>query len=133
MAEQQVDERLMKADRWSKVIALFFAMGMYGLGMMLTENITFNAAVAAFAAVGVRISIPYYVGVSEAGLNQVPSQAHPDAGKYHHGAVGGALILGSFVALAAMSVEPSTYPAFGSGIATGIVSFLLLRVVLPSE
>lgn len=131
MAEQQVSEALMKADRWSKLIALFFAMGMYGFATLFTNNPTLNAAIAALAAIGVRISIPYFVSISGYGLDHVPSQSHPEAGNYHHGAVGSGLVVGSFVALAIMTAEPP-YIAFSGGIAGTVVSVLVLRSVLPT-
>lgn len=131
MAEQQVDEALLKADRWSKIVALFFAMGMYGFATLFTNNATLNAAIAAFAAIGVRISIPYFASISGYGLDQAPSQSHAGTGNYHHGAVGGGLIVGSFLALAIMAVETPAV-AFAAGAAGGVVSVLLLREVLPS-
>jgi len=132
MSEQQVDETLMKADRWSRFIALFFAMGMYGLATLVANNATLNAAIAAFAAIGVRISIPYFASISGYGLNRTPSQSHANTGNYHHGAIGGGLIVGSFLALAIMTVETPAI-AFAGGAAGGIMSTLLLREVLPSE
>ncbi|MEF8882025.1 MAG: hypothetical protein V5A34_05825 [Halapricum sp.] len=132
MVEQQVDEALMKADRWSKVIALFFAMGTYGLAILLTSNNTFNASVAAFAGIGVRLYIPYHASVSGYGGEQVPSQAHSATGNYHHGAVGAGLVVGSFLALGIMIVEPTYWTALIGGVAGGIVSFLVLRSTLPS-
>ncbi|QSG12618.1 hypothetical protein HSBGL_2211 [Halapricum desulfuricans] len=132
MSNQQVEDALIKVDRWSKIIALFFAMGMFGLATLLADNATLNAAIAAFAAIGVRISIPYFASISGYGLDQAPSQSYADTGNYHHGAVGGGLIVGSFLALAIMTVETPAV-AFAGGAAGGVVSMLLLREGLPSE
>lgn len=130
MADAQVDESLQRADKWSKIIALFFAMGVFGGASFLTDNVNFNAAIAAFSAIGVRIYIPYHASLaSDAG---VPSQAFEATGNYHHGAAGGALVVGSFAALAAMVIEPGFLLALGVGVGTGVLSFLVLRTALPS-
>jgi hypothetical protein len=133
MAEQQVSEALMKADRWSKIAALFFAMGTFALATLLTDDVQFNASVAAFAGIGVRLYIPYHASISGYGGEKMPSQAHPATGNYHHGAVGGGLVVGSFVALAIMAVEPTFMTALVGGVTIGVASFLFLQDKLPSE
>jgi hypothetical protein len=130
MADEQVDESLQRADKWSKIIALFFAMGVFGGASLVVDNVNFNAAVAAFAGIGVRIYIPYHASLSSG--TGVPSQAIEATGNYHHGAVGGALVIGSLAALAAMVVEPRFWLALGAGTGTGVLSFLVLRTALPS-
>lgn len=130
MTEEHVDSALRRADRLSKVIALFAAMGVFGGASLLTDNVQFNASVAAFAGIGVRIYIPYHSSIS--GEKAIPSQALDDTGNYHHGAVGIGLIVGALAALLAMSVESSFYLALATGIGAGAVSYLVLRVVLPS-
>lgn len=130
MADAQVDESLQRADKWSKIIALFFAMAVFGLATLLTDNVNFNAAIAAFSAIGVRIYIPYHASLSSG--TGVPSQAIEATGNYHHGAAGGALVVGSFAALAAMVIEPGFLLALGVGVGTGVLSFLVLRTALPS-
>jgi len=130
MADAQVDDSLKRADKWSKIIALFFAMGVFGGATLLTDNVNFNAAVAAFAAIGVRLYIPYHASISADA--SVPSQAMADTGNYHHGAVGGGLVVGSFAALAAMAIEPGFWLALGVGVGAGVLSFLVLRTALPS-
>lgn len=130
MADQQVSDSLQRVDRLSKIAALFFAMGVFGAATLLTENVQFNASVAAFCGVGARIYIPYHASVSS--TETTTSQALPDTGNYHHGAVGGGLVAGSLVALVAMTVDPSFSLALGIGVAAGILSFLVLRTTLPS-
>lgn len=130
MADEQVDESLRRADRLSKVFALFCALGVFVGASLVIENATINAAAAAFVGVGVRIYVPYHASIATD--EGVPSQAFADTGNYHHGAVGGGLILGAFAALAAMVVEPSVYLALGVGVGTGVLSYLALRTALPS-
>jgi hypothetical protein len=130
MADEQVDESLQRADKWSKTIALFAAMGVFGGATLLTDNVNFNAAVAAFAAIGVRLYIPYHASISADADN--PSQAMEATGNYHHGAVGGALVIGSLAALAAMAVEPGFWLALGAGTGSGLLSYLVFRTALPS-
>lgn len=144
MSNQQVEDALLKADRWSKVIALFFAMGMFGLAILLIEDIQVSAVVAAFSAVGIRIYVPYHVSVFGEDSDGISSQSYELTGNYHHGAVGAALVVASFAALAFLAVEPTVdgasagiaastvYSALGIGIAVGAVVFVVLRNVLPS-
>ena len=132
MSNQQVEETLMKADRWSKMIALFFAMGMFGLASVLTTNPQVNATIAAFSAVGVRIYIPYHVSVFGGNGDGISSQSYEMTGNYHHGAAGAALVAGPFAALAVFAAESMVYGSIGVAIAVGAVVFLVLRKVLPA-
>lgn len=129
MAEQQVDEKLQRADRFSKYAALFGTLALFGVATQLTDNATFNASIAAFAGVGVRLYIPYHASISAGAL---PSQAHPMTGDYHHGAVGGGLVVGSIAALGVMVVEPNIWIALGAGLGVSVLSYLVLRTALPS-
>ncbi|QSG08268.1 hypothetical protein [Halapricum desulfuricans] len=144
MSNQQVDDALVKADRWSKVIALFFAMGMFGLATLLTESFQLSAVVAAFGAIGVRIYVPYHVSVWGEDSGGIASQSYELTGNYHHGAAGIALVVASFAALAALVAGPSVHEIFATGttsavygalgvaLAVGAVLFVLLRTALPS-
>ncbi|MFW5949874.1 MAG: hypothetical protein ACOCR6_00780 [archaeon] len=144
MVEQQVKARLQKADQWSKVIALFFAMGMFGLATLLTGNLQLGAAIAAFSAVGIRIYVPYHVSIWGEDSDGISSQSYELTGNYHHGAAGLALVVASFAALAALVAGPSVHELFATGttsavygalgiaLAIGAVLFVLLREVLPS-
>lgn len=129
MSDEEVDPALQRADRWSKIIALGFAIGLFAVATVLTDNVQFNASVSAMGAVGVRIYIPYHASI--AGDGTAPSQAHPDTGNYHHGAVGAGLVAGSLAAIGVMAVEPRYYSALGVGVVTCVVSYLMLRSVLP--
>ncbi len=132
MSNQQVEDSLLKADRWSKAIALFFAMGVFGLATLLTDNVQVNAAIAAFSGVGIRIYVPYHVSVWGEGGDGISSQSYELTGNYHHGAAGIALVAGSLAALAVIVIEPTVYGALGVGLFIGVLTFLGLRSVLPS-
>jgi hypothetical protein len=132
MAEQQVDESVVKADRWSRIIALLFAAGLFLVAAQLTADPQFNMIVAAFAGVGVRIYIPYHASIRVADPDHKPIQAYEGTGNYHQGATGGALVVASLFALGVMILEPNSMQALAAGGGAGVVSFLLLNQILPS-
>lgn len=130
MVERQIDESVITADRWSKVIALFVAIGTFLVAAQLTEDVQFNMIVAAFAGIGVRIYVPYHASITVP--DHEPIQAYEGTGNYHHGAVGAAVVIASFAALAVMAIAQNSTPALATGAGVGIASALLLRVILPS-
>jgi putative flippase GtrA len=132
MVEQQVDESVLRADRRSKIIALLFAAGLFLTASWLTADPQFNMIVAAFAGIGLRIYIPYHASIRVSDPDHEPIQAYEGTGNYHQGAAGGALVVASLVALVAMVVELSSMPALAAGGAVGVITFLLLRKILPS-
>jgi putative flippase GtrA len=131
MVEQQVDESVLRADRRSKIIALLFAAGLFLTASWLTADPQFNMIVAAFAGIGLRIYIPYHASIRVSDPDHEPIQAYEGTGNYHQGAAGGALVVASLVALVAMVVELSSMPALAAGGAVGVITFLLLRKILP--
>ncbi|WP_135663177.1 hypothetical protein [Halorhabdus rudnickae] len=133
MADQSVDEALQKADRWSKVIALGVAIAGYVVASQVTANPQFNATIAAFGGIGVRIYVPYHVSVFGSISEKVPSQAHSETGNYHHGAVGAGLIVGSTSALVVMAVLTEYYAALVAGVVIATGTFLALRAYLPGK
>jgi len=131
MSEQQVDESLLKVDRWSKIVALFVTLGAYAAGFVLIGDLTFAAIVAAFLGIGVRIYIPYHASreasdTAGSGLEEVET-----TGNYHHGAVGGALVAGSIAAFSVMLVQPNKNVAYGAGGGVAVLAFVVLRSALP--
>lgn len=132
MAEEQVDTELVRIDRWSKILALFVAMGLFALGSLFTSNVQFNASVAAVGGIGIRLYVPYHASRSGYGPDSVPSQAHSETGNYNHGAVGGGLVVGSLAAIGGMTVTSSYYAALAVGLGAAVVTYLSLRAVLPS-
>lgn len=132
MSESDVDESVIRADRLSKVIALFVAIGIFLVASQLTDEGLFNMIVAAMAGIGTRIYIPYHASVTVSDPDHEPIQAYEGTGNYHQGAVGAAVVVGALAALATMVVVQDTWPALGAGLGVGIVLVLLLRPVLPS-
>lgn len=134
MAEQEIeiDEKIQQIDQYSKIFGMFFAMAVYAFGLNLTNHALFNATIAAMAGIGFRMYMPYQASISNV-TSAVPSDVHPDTPNYHHGAVGGALVVGSFGALAAMIANPDFLPAMGIGAAIGVGSYFVLQAALPDE
>jgi hypothetical protein len=131
MAEQQVDDSLLKIDRWSKVAAIFVALGMYVAGIVLTGDYSFAAIIAAFVGIGVRIYAPYYA--SRRASDSAGSDLEDIAltGNYHHGAVGIALVVGPIVTLVIGLIEPDNNIAYAAGAFFTVLTFTVLRVALP--
>lgn len=132
MSEPRVDESVIRADRWSKIIALFLAVGTFLVAAQVTDDALFNMTVAAFVGIGSRIYIPYHASVRVPDPDHMPIQAYEGTGNYHQGAVGAATVLGSLAALAVMAVAPDSTPALVAGGGVGVALFVLLREVLPS-
>jgi len=132
MVEQQVDESVLRADRWSKIIALLFAAGLFLTASWLTADPQFNMIVAAFAGVGLRIYIPYHASIRVSDPDHEPIQAYEGTGNYHQGAAGGALVVAALFALVVMVVELNSMQALAAGGGAGVVTFLLLARILPS-
>jgi hypothetical protein len=130
MSDEQVDESMVRADRLSKVIALFVAIGLFLLGGQLIEDPQFNMITAAFIGIGVRLYVPYHASITVARRDE-PIQEYAGTGNYHHGAVGAGLVVLSLVAVLAMTIDPAFWQALGVGAAAGLVSVLVLRGILP--
>jgi hypothetical protein len=132
MSDSKVDESMIRADRLSKVIALFVALGVFLVAFQLTDDGLFNMIVAAIAGIGTRIYIPYHASVTVSDPDPKPIQDYEGTGNYHQGAVGAAAVLAAVAALATMAVLLDSTLAFGAGVGTGVVLFLLFRGVLPT-
>lgn len=132
MSDQEVDDSVIKADHWSKIIALFVAIGIYLVGAQLTNDGHFSMIVAAFTGIGVRIYIPYHASILVSDPDHKPIQAYEGSGNYHQGAVGAAVVIASLAALVVMLIEANSTTAFVAGTVVAIASFLLFRLVLPS-
>jgi hypothetical protein len=129
--DEQVNTELVRVDRWSKILALCFAMALFALASVLTPHVQFNASAAAVGGIGIRLYIPYHAGVSGYGLDSVPSQARPETGNYNHGAVGGGLVAGSLAAIAGMVLTSRYGVALAAGLGVAVVTYLGLRALLP--
>ena len=131
MTEQQVDDSLLKLDRWSKVAAIFVALGMYVAGIVLTGDYSFSAIVAAFVGIGVRIYIPYHASRSASDTAGSGLEELALTGNYHHGAVGIALVVGPFVTLVVGLIEPNNNLAYAAGGFSTVLTFIVFRFALP--
>lgn len=131
MSDEQIDESVLKADRYSRILAIFVALGVYLVASVLVGEVQFSMIVAAFVAIGGRIYIPYYASkrVSDSSGESVGTRSLP--GSYHYGAVSGALVVGPLATIPiAMALEDTTV-ALGAGIALTVLIFVVLRAVLP--
>lgn len=131
MSDIQFSEQLQKADQWSKALALFVAMGVFSVGLVTTENTQMNTVAAAVAGIGTRFVIPYKVSLSIPAEERVSISDHPAAGNYNHGAAGGALLVGSLVMVVLMAVRPDSVVALLAGGGSIVVTYIVLKSVLP--
>lgn len=131
MADTDVAKSVVKVDRWSKVLALFFAAGFFVVASALTADAQFSMIVAAFAGIGARLYIPYHVSITTAGPTIEPLHSYEGTGNYNHGAVGAAVVAGTVVALGAMVVVLDSTPALGLGGVAALCSFGILNRTLP--
>lgn len=132
MSEEKPEQSVLRADKLSRYIAMFYAMGLFGLAVLLIGDPHVSAAIAAFSAIGVRIYLPYHVSVwGERGSDRT-SQSYEMTGNYHHGALGLALFVASFASLAVYVYEETVYGALAVGLVVGAVLYVALRAKLPS-
>lgn len=132
MPEREVDESVLRADRWSKIIALLFAIGTFLAATWLTPDALFNMTVAAFGGIGLRIYIPYHASIRVSDPDHMPIQAYEGTGNYHQGAVGAAVAAASLLALAVMVAVGDSTTALLVGGGVAVAFFLMLGEVLPS-
>jgi hypothetical protein len=130
MSKEGVDESMVRADRWSKVIALLSAIGLFVLATRLIDDAQFSMIIAAFAGIGVRLYIPYHASITVA-RDDTPIQEHEGTGNYHQGAAGVGILIAALGALLARVSELGSWRAYAAGAAIGLAAFLVLRIVLP--
>lgn len=131
MSDVQFSARMRKADRRSKVIALFVAMGVFVGSIWLTGAPQMSSITAAGAGIGARFVIPYRVSLTVPEKERTPIEEHPGTGNYHHGAVGAALLLGSLLTVGALVTSEDTFVSLWVGfLATGLL-YLLFSELLP--
>ena len=126
-----IDESVRKADRWSRVIGLFVALGVYFGALQLTADVPTSMLVAAVTAIGARIYIPYHASLR---VTEGPGTDLAEielTGDYHYGAVGLALIVGPLVTVAVRMVTPESILTLGAGGLAAAVTFVVVRAVLP--
>ncbi|WP_440770350.1 hypothetical protein [Natronorubrum sp. DTA28] len=131
-SELEFTERMQRADRWSKWIAIALTSGFFFVTLLLTTNVEFSAVVAAAMGIGVRFVIPYRVTISRPPDEREPLVADQRAVQFHHGAAGGALILSS-VAAAVVTVASgeSTTGLVAGGVGL-VVAYVAFSKAFPS-
>lgn len=127
----EVDESVRKADRWSRVIGLFVALGVYFGALHLTADVQLSMIAAAVTAIGARIYIPYHASMRISGGKGTDLAELPLTGGYHYGAVGLALVVGPLVMIAVRVFEADSVITLGAGGLTALLTFLVVRAVLP--
>lgn len=132
MSEQPFHDSVVKADKWSKVIALFVAIGVFLAAREAIADVQFVAIVAAVVAIGVRLYVPYYASMRVPDAERTPLQDHPVTGNYHHGAAGLALIVVSTVAFVTYLMIHAFLTAIGVGVISGALAYVVLSSVLSS-
>lgn len=131
MSDVQFSQRVRKADRWSKVVALFVAMGVFIGSLWATEAPQLSSITAAFAGIGTRFVIPYRVSLSVPAEQRQSIEDHPTTGNFHHGAVGGALVVGSLGTVVIMAAGLSSTASLGLGAVLTGLSYVILEEALP--
>lgn len=133
MSDQPFHESVGVADRWSKAIALFVAIAVFLLARELVDDVQFVSIVAATAAIGVRLYIPYHASMRVPQADRKPLRDHPMTGNYHHGAAGLALLLVALVALGTYLLVHAFLTAVGVGVISGALGYVACSSLLPSE
>ncbi|WP_128224491.1 hypothetical protein [Halobacteriaceae bacterium SHR40] len=130
MSETGIADSVERADRLSKVIALLFALGVYYLIFLATDEVRFSMIIAAVSAIGVRFYIPYHASVQLTDTDEGGIHDHPATGDYNHGAVAVACFLGPALAVALLLVSSDTAVALYGGIGFSVVTYLIFRRIL---
>lgn len=132
MPDKEFDDSVVTADKWSRMIALFVAIGAFLLALELTDDLQFSSVVAAVAGIGSRMYIPYHASLRVPEDDRLPIHEHPMTGNYNHGAAGLALLVTSVVSLGVFLFGHGFVTAVGVGIGSGVISYFVLRSLLPT-
>jgi len=125
------DEALLEADRRTRILSLFIALAAYVAVSLALGDQLLGLLAAAFVGIGARIHLQYHVSKKNTAGEGSSLDSHPIAGGYHYGAVGAALVLGPLAGVVVGFTEPSRLVVIAAGVAGGVVSFAVLRMVLP--
>ncbi|ERH09424.1 MAG: hypothetical protein J07HX64_01178 [halophilic archaeon J07HX64] len=131
MSDVEFSGRMARADRWSKVLALLVAMGVFLGSNWLLDAPQFSSITAAFAGIGARFLIPYRVSLSIPPDQRTSIEEHPMAGSFHHGAVGGALSVGSLVTTGLAAAVLDSTPSLVMGALFTAMAYIALEELLP--
>ena len=133
MSEQSFHESVVAADKRSKVLALFVAIGVFLAVLRLVDDVQFSSIVAATAGIGTRLYVPYHASIRVPETERTPLGEHPATGEYHHGAAGIALVIASLAAIVVFGLGHGLITAVGVGAISGSVAYVMLASALPSE
>lgn len=126
LSDVSYSERVREADQWSKFGALLVAIVVFSVGYLPTGETLASSNTGAFAGIGARFVVPYYMSQTVPEEERVPIEDHPGTGNFHHGAVGSALVIGPVVATVVMIAGlDSTLSLLVGGVAGGVVYFPL--------
>lgn len=131
MSREPVDRGLSRINNRSKAAAVLGTLAAFGGGLYAVGEIQFVSIAAIAVGIGIRFASLWF-GVrllDETDSASITEQA--TAGRYHHGAVGIALIFAGVVALAGRYVGGAVTVIGGVAVAVAVVGFLGLSVVLP--
>ncbi|MFC7186945.1 hypothetical protein [Halorubrum yunnanense] len=131
MSEPEFDKSVVRADKWSKVVALLVAIAAFLIVRELVIDVQFASIAAATAGIGTRLYIPYHASVRVPESDRTSISEHPMAGAYHHGAAGIGLVVLSIVAVTAFAFTQGFVTSIGIGIIAGVGLYVVLSSVLP--
>jgi hypothetical protein len=132
MSEQQFHDSVVRADKWSRILALVAAIAVFLLARELVGDVQFASIVAATAGIGTRLYIPYHASVRVPEADRTALHDHPVAGNYHHGGAGLALVAASVVALGVFVLGHGIVIAVGVGGMSGSGAYVVLASALPA-
>lgn len=132
MSEQQFHDSVVRADKWSRILALVAAIAVFLLARELAGDVQFASIVAATAGIGTRLYIPYHASVRVPEADRTALHDHPVAGDYHHGGAGLALVAASVVALGVFVLGHGIVIAVGVGGMSGSGAYVVLASALPA-
>jgi hypothetical protein len=131
MSDVQLSDRMIRADRLSKVLALVVAMVFFVGSLWLTEAQYISSIAAAGVGIGARFLLPYGVSLTVPEGEGVSIEDHPGTGNYHHGAVGAALLLGSLVMVGVLAETGETNLTLALGLIAMGFLFVIFSELLP--
>lgn len=122
---------MLKADRWSKIAAIFTALGTYIGGSLLVGDVAVALLLAALVGIGTRLAVPYYASRATTEGEGSAMSEYPMAGDYNHGAVGGALVIGPVFTILLSQLESQLSVLLSVGAMATLLTFAVLQFALP--
>ncbi|MCL9814000.1 hypothetical protein [Natranaeroarchaeum aerophilus] len=131
MSEYKFSNRVKIADKWSWVVSTLVTVVFFTASLLLTMHAEFSAIVAAGVGISIQFLLPYYVSMAVPADERQSLADHPTADDFHHGAVGGALLLGSLGGFVTMLVTTDLNISLLTGCFLAVIGFMPLRGMLP--